>query len=183
MLRGTFPKLRKEILVLRLSTIIVKFQTWSKQLRCLLNISKLTRPPGSPSIPRSLLQGLTAISPPSTLTSPGQGLDSPSSRGSSLYNSTILITHPLVSLASSLQHLVPLSPRLLFPPHAPQGSGPCPRWTLSDVSAPGYELPCIYNKPVPPPYLVGFCVCLELTDRFLRILWLVPNTAHSFADG
>lgn len=85
-------------MVLRLPVIIVKFQTWDKQLRCLPNISKLTWPPGSPSIPWSLLQGMTAISPPSTLTSPSQGLDNPSSRGSSLYNSTILVTHPLLYL-------------------------------------------------------------------------------------
>lgn len=78
-------------------------------LRCLLNISKMTWPPGSPSL-QSLIQGM-ARPLPSTLypglCSPRAGQIFP--RDPSLYNPHILATLPFVPLASWMLYLVPYS--------------------------------------------------------------------------
>jgi hypothetical protein len=106
---------------------------------------------GSPSIPQSLpVTGYRCRIPipPSTPSSPAQGLGFPSHTSSSLYNLSFSdLFCPLGCCTSFLLSLFPFSS-----PHKAQFSLSGPLWTLPYVPASGCALPFIYNKLSPSAF-------------------------------
>lgn len=90
-------------------------------MRCRLNISKQTCPPGSPSIPHSLsVTGYVWHTWPCILSSLVQGLGCPSHRGFSLYNSDTLVMYPFCTFGLLTPSPPFPSPSPSFPlPHGP----------------------------------------------------------------
>lgn len=111
-------------------------------MRCRLNISKQTCPPGSPGILQSLsVTGYGWHTWPSILNCLAQGLGYPSPRGFSLYNSDILATFPFWTFGL-------LTPSPLLPPPStsfPLPHGPIqPAHVLSVFSQMSLSLPMLF---------------------------------------
>lgn len=106
-----------------------------------INISKRTRPPGSPASLRPyLLQSMAGMPQPLPRTLQPSGWASLPPEALPYVIQTIWLLPLFYLLPSWLLHLVPLSafslplPSLLKWP----SSGSCPLWTLPDVSVSGY---------------------------------------------